>query len=72
MIKALELRELSVEELHGKIKDLESQLFDLKLQNSMSKLQNHSSLSFLRKDIARSKTILNQKLMAASTAKAGV
>ena len=60
-MKPTELRDLEEKELKAKISEMESQLFDLRLQASMAKLQNHSEIRLTRKDIARAKTILQEK-----------
>ncbi len=61
IVKAREYRELSAEALVTKVKDLEAQLFNSRLQAGMGKLENTSILRTLRKDIARARTVLTEK-----------
>ena len=61
IVKAGEYRELSAEALVTKVKDLEAQLFNSRLQAGMGKLENTSILRTLRKDIARARTVLTEK-----------
>jgi len=60
-MKASELRELGDEELRQKIDEMAKELFHLKVQRSTGQLKNTARLSLLRKDIARTKTILKSR-----------
>ncbi|MFB0565152.1 MAG: 50S ribosomal protein L29 [Candidatus Aminicenantaceae bacterium] len=60
-MKARELRELSEEELRGKEVELKDQLFKLRIQHNLGQLDNAMKLRNVRIDIARIKTILNEK-----------
>ena len=57
-MKASELRELSVEELQAKLKDLKQELFNLRFQLAVNQLENPMRISAVKKDIARISTIL--------------
>jgi len=59
---AKELVGLSIEELEGKSLELSQELFNLKFQLHTGHLENTAKISELRKDIARVKTVLQQKL----------
>lgn len=61
MGKSSEFREMAADTLVAKIKELESQLFTHRLQTTMGKLENTASLRNLRRDIARSRTVLREK-----------
>ncbi|MDY0291320.1 MAG: 50S ribosomal protein L29 [Desulfuromonadaceae bacterium] len=61
-MKAKELEGYSVEELRIKADELSRELFNLKFQLHTGHLDNTAKISQLRKDIARTKTILHQKL----------
>ena len=63
-MKVGEIRELSVDELRGREKDLDDQLFRLRIQKSMGQLEAPAKLKTLRKDLARIKTILQEKQAA--------
>ena len=60
-MKASELRELSVEELQAKLKDLKQELFNLRFQLAVNQLENPMRISAVKKDIARISTILRQR-----------
>ncbi len=61
-MKASEFRDLSVEELEVKEKELAEALFNLKFQHATGQLDNAAQLKKTKKDIARVKTILVEKL----------
>jgi large subunit ribosomal protein L29 len=63
--KAREFREMAADVIATKVKEMEANLFDMRLQASLGKLENTSLLNVTRKDIARAKTILKQKETAA-------
>ncbi|HHF08175.1 MAG TPA: 50S ribosomal protein L29, partial [Kosmotoga arenicorallina] len=46
------------EELKQMLDDLKRKLLDLRFQLEMNKLQNHSQIKLVKRDIARVKTIL--------------
>ena len=58
-----ELRELSLEELRDKEKQLGEELFNLKMRRSMGQLENPMNIRLTRRDIARVKTFINIKQM---------
>jgi large subunit ribosomal protein L29 len=60
-MKASEYRDLSIEELIVKEKELAEALFNLKFQHATGQLDNTAQLKRTRKDIARVKTILVEK-----------
>ena len=60
-MKVTEIRELSVDELQGRERDLDDQLFRLRIQKSMGQLEAPRKVRELRKDLARIKTILREK-----------
>jgi large subunit ribosomal protein L29 len=60
-VKARELRELSIDELHQKEKDLKEELFNLRFQRATGQLENLMRLSHVKRDIAKVKTILREK-----------
>jgi large subunit ribosomal protein L29 len=59
--KVNELRELSVEDLRQKERDLDDQLFRLRIQKSMGQLEAPLKVRDVRRDLARVKTLLTQK-----------
>lgn len=59
-MKAQEVRELSVEELESKLKDLKAELFNLRFQLTINQLDNPMRIQAVKKDIARIKTVLRE------------
>lgn len=59
--KAKELRDLSNDELAAKAVDLKKELFNLRVQQAMGQIENPMRLRTLRKDIAKTKTVLKEK-----------
>jgi large subunit ribosomal protein L29 len=62
--KAINLRELSTEELEGQLSETIETLAKQRFQSALSQLQDTAYLRILRKDIARIKTILNERKRA--------
>ncbi len=60
-MKASELREKSVEELNAQLLELLREQFSLRMQKSTGQLEKTHLLKNVRRDIARVKTVLNQK-----------
>jgi large subunit ribosomal protein L29 len=58
---AAELRDLDVDELRRREKDLEDQLFRLRMQKSMGQLDAPIKIRSVRRDRARVLTILREK-----------
>jgi large subunit ribosomal protein L29 len=58
---AKELRDLSNAELQTKAVDLKKELFNLRFQQAMGQIENPMRLRTLRRDIAKTKTILKEK-----------
>ena len=61
MMKAKELKNLSVEELAKKLEDLKKDLSMLRMQHATNQLDNPMQLAAVKKDIARVKTIIREK-----------
>ena len=61
MMKAKELKNLSVEELTKKQDELKKDLFMLRMQHATNQLDNPMRLAAVKKDIARVKTIIREK-----------
>ena len=60
-MKTTEIRNLSVAELEGKLKELKEELFNLRFQHAIKQLDNPHKIADVKKDIARVKTILTEK-----------
>ena len=59
-MKAQEVRELTEKERLEKAGDLSQEYFNLKFQLATGKIENPSRLKYIRRDIARIKTILGE------------
>ena len=60
-MKVAEVRDLGVDELRQREKDMDDQLFRLRIQKSMGQLEAAHKLKALRRDVARVKTVLREK-----------
>lgn len=60
-MKPNEVRGLSDAELHDKLKELKSELFNLRFQIATMKLENPMRVRQVKKDIARVHTILTER-----------
>ena len=65
-MKVTEFRDLGVDELRQREKDLDDQLFRLRIQKSMGQMEAAHKLKALRRDLARLKTVLREKETAAA------
>jgi large subunit ribosomal protein L29 len=61
MMDVADLRELSVDDLEARAKELEDQLFRMRIQQSLGQLDAPLKLRFTRRDLARIKTVITQK-----------
>ncbi len=60
-MKIGEFRDLGADELKQREKDLDDQLFRLRIQKSMGQLEAAGKMKSLRRDVARLKTALREK-----------
>jgi large subunit ribosomal protein L29 len=60
-MKIGEFRDLAPEELKQREKDLDDQLFRLRIQKSMGQLEAALKLKLVRRDLARVKTAMREK-----------
>ena len=60
-MKVAEFRDLQVDELRQREKDMDDQLFRLRIPKSMGQLEAAHKLKALRRDLARVKTVLREK-----------
>jgi large subunit ribosomal protein L29 len=70
-MKAKELRELTREELQQRLRETEQELFNLRVQQTMGRIEKPSRLRDLRRDVARMKTLLHQAALKPATAAGG-
>ena len=64
-MKAQVYREMSTDELEGKIQELQRHVFDLRSQATTEKLQDCRAAINARREIARIKTVLRQRQIEA-------
>ena len=60
-MKVSEIKALSNEELSTKLKDLKSELFNLRFQLAINQLENPMRIKAVKKDIAKILTILRER-----------
>ena len=60
-MKATTLRELTAEELDHQYDETQQELFNLRIQKSSGQLENPARLRLLRRDLARIRTIMNER-----------
>jgi large subunit ribosomal protein L29 len=60
-MKATELRDLSVDELMQKARELRGELFNARIKKTTGQLENTAKLRTLRRDIARAETVLRER-----------
>ena len=67
-MKIYEIREMKDEELVKRIEEEENNLVDLRFQNELKNLTNTAKLDLVKKDIAKMKTVLKERQIAAPVA----
>ncbi len=65
-MKINEIKYLSIAELNAKLKELNSELFNLRFSHATRSLANPMALHNVKKDIARVKTVLREKELEAN------
>jgi large subunit ribosomal protein L29 len=61
MTKAVELRELDSDALETKAKELDDQLFRMRIQKSLGQLEAPGKIRNVRRELARIQTVLREK-----------
>jgi len=64
-MKAVELRELTIDELAQKERELKRKVFNLRFQHATGELDAPAELKKARRDVARVKTLLVEKTQEA-------
>ena len=59
-MKAGEIRDLNLEEMHQKVSDLTEELFKLRFQHEIGQLDNPQVMKETKRDIARLKSIIRE------------
>ncbi|BCU67514.1 hypothetical protein HS7_09510 [Sulfolobales archaeon HS-7] len=61
MPETKELREMSLAELQKKLEELRGELFQYRMKWANGQLKNHHLIRTTKRDIARVKTVINEK-----------
>src|SRR5947209_18453735 len=69
-MQAKDIRELTEQDIHAKIADLERERFNLRVRSGTQTLEDPLRLRVIRKDIARLQTVLREKVIGIEAAKA--
>ena len=64
-MKVEELRNLTVDDLGRKVSELHQELFNLRFQYATGQLKNTARLGYVRRDIARLRTEMRERELAA-------
>ena len=59
-MKASEIRDLNLEEMHRKVSDLKEELFNLRFRHGIGQLENPQKMKQTKRDISRLKTIIQE------------
>jgi large subunit ribosomal protein L29 len=62
------IREMTDEQILDEIEDLKQSLFNLRFQDAAGTLENQNVIRYTRRDIARLKTVLRERQLAADAA----
>jgi len=62
MINTRDIRKLNIEEISSKAKDLNEEIFKLKMQKALGTLNNKTLIINKRRELAQIYTIINEKL----------
>ena len=69
MLSSKDIRELTEAEINSRIADLEEERFRLKFRAGTETLEDPLRLRVIRKDVARLKTVLQEKIIGIELAK---
>lgn len=62
--KIKDIRESSIDELSARLRDLKQEALNLRLQQATGQLENSARIKIVRRDIARTLTILGDRQRA--------
>lgn len=65
-MKIKEVRDMSAEQLNTKLLELKKDSFNLRLQHATNQLDNPGKIADVKHDIARVKTVLRERELAAT------
>ena len=61
LVRAKELRDMTAQELNQKLNDLKGELFNIRFQLATGQLENPIKIKFVKKDIAKVKTVIRER-----------
>ena len=61
-MKTSDIRKMTAEEINSKIAEIKNELFELRMKQATGSLEKPHKINSLRKDVARLKTVLTEKL----------
>ena len=61
-MKTSEIRKMTTEEINAKIAEIKTELFELRMKQATGTLEKPHMINALRKDVARLKTVLTEKI----------
>ena len=59
-MKASEIRDMNLDEMHSKVSDLREELFNLRFQHEIGQLENPQRMKQTKRDIARMETVIKE------------
>jgi large subunit ribosomal protein L29 len=65
-MKAFEIRTMSDDEIEAKLEEVYEELFNLRFQYAIGQAKDANRMTLLKRDIARMKTVLNERELAVS------
>ena len=65
-MNAGELRDKTVDQLNDELANLKKEAFNLRFQQATGQLENTARMRVVKRDVARVKTVLNEKAQAAA------
>jgi large subunit ribosomal protein L29 len=64
-MQAREIRTLTTEDLQGRLEEARRELFALRRELAMGRLEDHNRIDAVKRDVARMKTVLRERELTA-------
>jgi len=64
-MKAFEIRNLTDQEIQTKLEETYEEMFNLRFQHAIGQAKDSNRVNLLKRDVARMKTVLNERKVAA-------
>jgi large subunit ribosomal protein L29 len=64
-MQAREIRTLTTEDLQGRLEEARRELFALRRELAMGRLEDHNRIAAVKRDVARMKTVLRERELTA-------